>query len=572
MGRAHGWLCATWLVAMAGALAWGENRPTVASASLAVGYWFLGMGFAMTGVLLSYQKGQLENSRLFGLVSLTWVAGQVGARGAGWLTVALLWVGGFVQPAAAAAFLRYPATRLEPTDRRFIVTLSVLLGMLQAALLLSSSPAGWEEHLRNEPWPSLWASGPTFDVLSIARYAVWAIGAAVLLLLMGRRWSRLGAVERRTLAPIMVTAVVAVTLVAVRLGQRWMPQPAALVLSEARAYAAAAVAVAFVISALQMRLAQTVVVDLAADLDGPVSVDQVRDALRRRLGDRSLDVWYWLVTQGAYVDGDGIIRHHTPDDRRVARPVLTTQGAPLAQILMRPDLARHEKLVSSAVTISRYALENARLEADLRQQVVALQDARARLINSGIEQRRRLERDLHDGAQQRLLAIGMQLGALQGAPDHPDMAARLQRVREELLLAMSDLRDLAHGLYPAVLSQAGLAPALEAVVERLPMPVQLSVNRERFAPSVENAAYLIACEALSNACKHAGPCTVVLDVSRCEDRLVISVRDDGRGTDVLNGPAALWGIRDRTDALGGTLRADSRPGQGTSLTAELPCV
>jgi signal transduction histidine kinase len=571
MGRSHRWLCATWLAAMAGILGWSVIRPTVASSSLAVGYWLLGMGFALTAVLLSYQKGQLENSRLFGVVSLTWVAGQVGARGAGWLTVALLWVGGFVQPAAAAAFLRYPAMRLEPPHRHFIVILSVVLGLLQAALLLTSSPSGWEEHLRNEPWPSLWANAQAFDRLSIARYTVWAVGAAVLLALMGRRWSRLGDLERRTLAPIMVTAMIAVVLVALRLGQRWVPQPAALMLSEARAYAAAAVALAFVISALQMRLAQSAVADLAADLDGAVSVDQVRDALRRRLGDRSLDVWYWLVPQCAYVDGYGIIRQPTAQDDRVARPVLTSRGDPLGLILIRPDLARHEKLVSSAITISRYALENARLEADLRQQVVALRDARTRLISSGIEQRRRLERDLHDGAQQRLLAIGMQLAALEAAADHPDMAARLQRVREELLLAMNDLRDLAHGLYPAVLSQAGLAPALEAVVERLPMPVQLTVEQGRFPASVENAAYLIACESLSNACKHAGPCTVVLDIRRSADRLVITIRDDGRGTNLLTGRTALRGIRDRVDALGGTLRAESLPGEGTSLTAELPC-
>ena len=571
MGTTQRWLCAGWLAVVAGTLAWGQTRTTVASPSLAVGGWLLGMGFAVTAVLLSYQKGQMENARLFGLVSLTWVAGQVGARGAGFMTVPLLWIGGFVQPAAAAAFLRYPSLRLERKDRRFIVILSVLIGLLQACLLLTSSPSSWEEHLLREPWPSWWTNAVAFDRIMVLRYVVWAVGGVVLLILMGRRWRRLGSLERRTLAPIMITAVIAIVLVAVRLVQRWMPPPASLLLSEARAYAAAAVAVAFAVSALQMRLAQSAAADLASDLTGPVSVEQVRDALRRRLGDQSLDVWYWLPTQEAYVDGDGAIREYGPEDRRIARTVSTSRGHPLALVLMSSDLGRHERLVNSAISISRYALENTRLEADLRQQVIALREARIRMINSGLEQRRQLERDLHDGAQQRLLAIGMQLGALETVPAHPDMAVRLQRVREELHLALNDLRDLAHGLYPAILTQAGLGPALEAVVERLPVPVHLDVDQARFPPGVESAAYLIACEALANACKHAGPCTVHLDVGRRQNRLVISVSDDGQGTDALTEATALRGIRDRIDALGGTLQANSIPGHGTQIMAELPC-
>jgi signal transduction histidine kinase len=112
---------------------------------------------------------------------------------------------------------------------------------------------------------------------------------------------------------------------------------------------------------------------------------------------------------------------------------------------------------------------------------------------------------------------------------------------------------------------------LEGVVERLSVPVRLDVDRGRFPPGVENAAYLIACEALANACKHAGPCTVQLAIRKDEDRLVVTVCDDGWGTDALAEPTALRGIRDRIDALGGTLRAESVRGQGTSVTAELPC-
>jgi signal transduction histidine kinase len=198
-----------------------------------------------------------------------------------------------------------------------------------------------------------------------------------------------------------------------------------------------------------------------------VSVERVRDALRHALSDPTLEVWYWVSDQGGYVDGDGRVRPlPDPSERFVAESV-SADCEPLSAVLADPALYRHRSLVDSAVAVSRLALENAQLQASLRSQLVAVREARGRLLHAGLEQRRRLERDLHDGAQQRLLALGMRLGAIENDSTDSRTATAIESARRELHQALEELRDLAHGLYPAVLTQAGLPAALEAVIERL---------------------------------------------------------------------------------------------------------
>jgi signal transduction histidine kinase len=223
------------------------------------------------------------------------------------------------------------------------------------------------------------------------------------------------------------------------------------------------------------------------------------------------------------------------------------------------------------VSVSRLALENARLQTTLQARLLEVQQARSRLMHTGLEQRRRLERDLHDGAQQRLLAIGLQLGVLEsGCPD-AELGRAIAATRVELQRALEELRDLAHGLYPAVLSQAGVAAAMEAVVERLPIPVTLDITSQRWPRDVEGAAYLVACEALVNAVKHAQASVIALNICQQLDQVVIAVSDDGRGFDPSERPEALRSVRDRVDALGGSLSVLSRRGEGCTVRAELPC-
>jgi signal transduction histidine kinase len=228
-------------------------------------------------------------------------------------------------------------------------------------------------------------------------------------------------------------------------------------------------------------------------------------------------------------------------------------------------------VVGAAVSAGALALENARLQAGIRAQLEQVRASRARIVEAGLAERRRLERDLHDGAQQRLLALTMQLGAVRAAVADNATRDLVDTARADLREAVAELRDLARGLHPAVLSQAGLGPALESVAERLPVPVRLEVPAERYPPTVETAAYFLACEAMTNAAKHADATQVRVTVRAAGNRLFVEVLDDGVGGAHPSHGGGLTGLHDRVAALGGSLVIDSPTGSGTRIAASIPC-
>jgi PAS domain S-box-containing protein len=208
--------------------------------------------------------------------------------------------------------------------------------------------------------------------------------------------------------------------------------------------------------------------------------------------------------------------------------------------------------------------------ADARNELAA---SRARLVEAGDAARRRLERDLHDGAQQRLVAVSLQmrLARARVESDPDEASAILDEASEQLAQGLEQLRELARGIHPALLTDRGLQPALAALCNRAPFPVGLEAPDERFAHPVEVAVYYLVSEALTNAAKYAEPSAVSVTVERSDDgTLVTEVADDGRGgADAAKG-TGLRGLADRVEALGGRVRIDSRPGQGTRIRAELP--
>jgi PAS domain S-box-containing protein len=201
----------------------------------------------------------------------------------------------------------------------------------------------------------------------------------------------------------------------------------------------------------------------------------------------------------------------------------------------------------------------------------AVHASRARIVEATLAERRRLGRDLHDGAQQRLtnVALGIQM-ATRAVPEGSDERELLEGALAETRAAIADLRDLAAGLHPSVLTHRGLRAALESLTARAPVPVTLEVTDERFAPTVEATAYFVAAEALANVAKHAAASTAHVRVERDGDALAVEIGDDGAGG---ADPAAGWGLRglaDRVAALEGTLTVGSRPGDGTRVCARLP--
>jgi signal transduction histidine kinase len=558
------------VVGVAVLLVWSQDTSEPDTPALAAGNVLVGIGFTVTALLLAGQPDQRGNAALFAGVAGVWTAQQIGAQPVGWFVPVGYFLGAYTQVLAAAALLRYPGEALEPLARRFISITVVFTTGFVVAEMVSATPEMLG--LPSAPWPSYLAGSRRLQGVTDAKLVWLLISAVVFLWFLRRRWVALGGMERRTLRPIVLTATVVGLATAARSLDPVLHTGGRDVLGVVLDYAAAMLAIAFLVSALQLRLARSSIADLATVVSGPTSVEMVRDGLRVALADPELDVFYWVPERAAYVDAAGSVANVAEvGSRRMVVKASATDGSALAVIVADGSLRRHQSLVESAVAVSRLALENARLQAGLRFQLAAAQEARARLLHTGLEQRRHLERDLHDGAQQRLLALGLRLGAIESSTENPQTAVAVKSALEELHLALSELRDLAHGLYPAVLSQGGLGAALEAIVERLAIPVQMRVSSRRWHPDVESAVYMTACEALTNVVKHAAASRVKLEVKESDGMVVLDVTDDGSGCVDLNSSESLADLRSRVGALGGELRVRSSPEKGTSVSAVIPC-
>jgi signal transduction histidine kinase len=212
------------------------------------------------------------------------------------------------------------------------------------------------------------------------------------------------------------------------------------------------------------------------------------------------------------------------------------------------------------------------LDAQLRARLDELRASRARIVEAGDAERRRLERDLHDGAQSRLVALALLLRTARiRAGDDGELAGLLERAQEELQTSLAELRELARGIHPAVLTDRGLEPALQALVARAPVPVSVEAELPEPLPgAVESAAYFVVSEALANVAKYAQATSASVAVRRSNGRVTVDVSDDGvGGADAARG-SGLRGLADRVAALDGTLSVDSPAGRGTRLHAEIP--
>ena len=299
--------------------------------------------------------------------------------------------------------------------------------------------------------------------------------------------------------------------------------------------------------------------------------EDVADALRAAMRDPTLELRFVLQGDEPPVDERG--RPATAVDRgRETVPVLRG-GTTLGQVVWSPRSDADRALLPSVVDAASIAIEMARLRVELRQRLDEVDESRARIAAVADDERRRLERDLHDGAQQRLVSIGLAMRHAQHElAGHPEEARRtLDGAVTEISAAIEELRSLAQGLRPALL-QAGLGPALRELASRSPVPVVVSVTSGRFPTDVEAAAYFVACEGLTNAVKHARAGEVRLEVARHNSTLVVSVADDGVGGAEIGRGSGLTGLSDRVAARGGRLLVESVRGRGTTVSAELPCV
>jgi signal transduction histidine kinase len=404
---------------------------------------------------------------------------------------------------------------------------------------------------------------------------VYGLLAACFLALVARKLVRATTRERRLLAPLVLAAFVVATRALTEMLLAFVSPPPAIVerLYWWQVAGQLLLPVALLVGLLRSHLTQSHVGELVLEL-GQVGPEGIRDALARHLGDPSLELAFWLPDRNVYVDARGEPVELPRDDPQRSVTELRHGDEPIAAIVHDPSLD-DEPTLAAAGAAARLALENARLHAEVLAQLQQVQESRARIVTAGDDQRRRIERDIHDGAQQRLVALALQLRAEQrrrGGTIDPQLEAVLTDAVDELQLAVSELRELARGVHPAVLTEEGLGGALESLAGRTPLRVTVeAAPAERFPAEVEAAAYYVACEALANAVKHAAASQVRIRAAREDGTLVIRVADDGVGGATLTGGTGLRGLADRVEAYGGRLRVESSPGSGTVVIGEIPC-
>jgi signal transduction histidine kinase len=389
-----------------------------------------------------------------------------------------------------------------------------------------------------------------------------------------RRWRRASPPERHAGAPVLWAGSAMFAALAFSVANDIFDHPLGPGPAWTRSLVFASIPIAVLAVLLQRRLARGAVAGLVVELGGSATTVDLREALGRALGDPSLELAYWVPATARYVDSSGHpVELPEPETGRAAT-VVERDGETIAALIHDPALSEDSELVQSVCAAAALTLENARLQAELRARLAELQASRARLVEATESERRRIERDLHDGTQQRLVSIAMSLGLAESklAVDRPAVEPVLREAREALALALDELRELTQGIRPAILVERGLAAALDDLSRRAGLPVKLSVDvGGRLPEQVESAAYFVASEALTNAAKHSHASEVRLAAYEHEAILVLEVTDDGIGGAVPAGGSGLRGLADRVEALGGRLTVSSPPGRGTTLRVELPC-
>ena len=474
----------------------------------------------------------------------------------------------------AHLLVAFPTGRLEGrVERRLVGVFYASAVVLSVAPVLFKRSCGCTTpHPRNV---FLVAEAPAIatalEVVAAIGLIVAAIGIAVLLV---RRWRASSGAQRRIIAPVLWTgaALVAALSLLVLLQLTSAPKAAQNVMTAVSALTIAAVPFAFLAGLLRMRYTRADIVgDLVRRLQSTGS--SIREAIATALGDPSLQLVYWRARTGAYVTADGQPARLPADGGGRAFVEIAREGEPVAAMIFDATLADEPELISAVSSAGALALDNERLQAELRARITELEDSRARVLDAELSERRRIERDLHDGAQQRFVSLSMTLALLdRGLAGAAGERRLLASAREQLDLGLGELRELARGIHPALLTERGLAPAIEALAARAPLDVRvLEVPRERLPAQVETAAYFIVSESLTNAAKHASAAAATVRIGRANGTAVVEVSDDGvGGADPTRG-SGLRGLVDRLAALDGALEVESPAGGGTRVQARIPC-
>ena len=406
------------------------------------------------------------------------------------------------------------------------------------------------------------------DAVDRAQGILGIVVALAVLFLLVRRLLVLRGPARRAQAPLLVAA--GLTVPATVLWLVWVSAngdgaPTLETIGRAVALLVPLGVVAGIFSSrLRRREASDLVVELRAE--GAASL---RERLARVLGDPTLEVAYRL-DDGRYVDAAGEPLELPQGPNRTVT-LVTVRGEEVAALVHDPALLDEPALVESVRATAGLVLENERLAAEVRAQLAEVRASRGRIVAAADAERRRIERNLHDGAQQRLVTLSVALG-LAASRDNGANSDVLSRALDEVEEAIAELRELARGIHPTLLREEGLEAAVEALARRTPLPVTVEGSvGQRLPDPVELAAYFLVSEALTNVVKHASASEATVRLERDTGTLRVVVVDDGVGGARAAADSGLAGLRDRLEALDAKLVIESAPGRGTTIHTEIPC-
>jgi signal transduction histidine kinase len=531
----------------------------------------VGWSFVGTGLYAWRRRPESRFGLLMVLVGFAWFLGPLYAADSPLVFTLGIVASGLWGPIFGHVLLSFPTGRLPTRARRRLVAASYVLIPLAPvpALLVSDADQVITDC----------EGGCPRNVLLIERNeglsdAALALGSAVTLGLclvavgmLVRQWRRAAAPERRSLVPLFASGGVTLALVAAYA----ITQVDALLWIAFAAFAATPFAFLAGLARADVSGSRGVRMLVAELGDAPERAD-LRDALARALGDPGLELVFWTSDLNRYVGDDGSPAELPgPDDAHRTVTEIDRGGRHIAAVVH--DRAQDRETVRAAGAATALLLENQRLDAELRARLMELRASRARLVEAADGERRRLERNLHDGAQSRLVALALNLRlARKREDDGSDTAALLDAAIDELGQSLKELRELARGIHPAVLSERGLEPAVRALAARAPVPVEVvGESAGRLPAAVETAAYFVVSEALTNVSKYAHAAHATVRVERIDGQLLVEVSDDGVGGAEAGAGSGLQGLADRVAALSGSLEVTSPPGRGTRLRAHLPC-
>jgi signal transduction histidine kinase len=487
---------------------------------------------------------------------------------------------------AVYILLSFPEGRLPDQVARGVVAMTALASVVVWGALLATAErlpefmpaARCHDECPRNPVRILGGGATVDEALAVALWSVTAGALIAVAVALTVRMRTAPSISRRTTSPILVAVLaVAGTFAAAAVARAGGAAPATLErLGWFSTATSLTIPCAFLAGMLGARVfAGGALERLVARLSAGTRDLDARRLLADALGDPSLTVAFWRPQRGEYVDERGHpVQPPTAATGRSAT-IVRQDGDPLAMIVHDAALDAEPGLVGAAAGAALMMLENARLEADLRASVADLRASRARLASAADAGRREIERNLHDGAQQRLVALRMRLADAEAQVVSDDGLRRsLGELGADTEETIDELRSLAHGVYPAVLVDHGLASALTSVAGRSPVPVRVeTVLPGRFAPAIEAAVYFCCLEAIQNAAKHAGVgARVTVSVRAHAGRVGFEIRDDGVGFEVhdVRGGHGLTNLRDRVAAVGGDVHVASGHGAGTTVRGDVP--